>query len=117
MNEEVKVKWVAALRSGEYQQGQDSLRTYYLGVEQFCCLGVLCDLHARETGKHWSSDVEANRFKYDGEEELLPRSVAAWAGLDTSPVIQFGGQPLAITEVNDGGESFLDIADAIEGQL
>jgi hypothetical protein len=38
MDKELKEKWVAALRSGEYQQGR-----YYLRSEddRYCCLGVL----------------------------------------------------------------------------
>jgi hypothetical protein len=38
MDAELKAKWVAALRSGEYVQG-----TAYLESDgKFCCLGVLC---------------------------------------------------------------------------
>lgn len=40
MNPEWKAKWVAALRSGEYKQTREFLRT----STGFCCLGVLCDL-------------------------------------------------------------------------
>ena len=39
MTPELKAQWIAALRSGEYTQGYNHLRTengYY------CCLGVLC---------------------------------------------------------------------------
>lgn len=40
MNEELKKRWVDALRSGKYAQGQ-----LYLNKDRrFCCLGVLCDL-------------------------------------------------------------------------
>lgn len=40
MSPELKAKWVAALRSGEYKQGREVLRN----GDQFCCLGVLCDI-------------------------------------------------------------------------
>lgn len=33
-------KWVAALRSGKYQQTKDQLQNEY----GYCCLGVACDL-------------------------------------------------------------------------
>jgi hypothetical protein len=46
MNPEVKARWVAALRSGEYLQGTSTLR---IG-DQFCCLGVLCDIYSAERG-------------------------------------------------------------------
>ena len=39
MTPELKAKWVAALRSGEYTQGRYSLITEDGG---YCCLGVLC---------------------------------------------------------------------------
>lgn len=40
---EVKSKWIAALRSGEYAQGSGSLVDTQEedGTQQFCCLGVL----------------------------------------------------------------------------
>lgn len=41
LKEEWKTKWIAALRSGQYKQGQKCLRT---ADDCFCCLGVLCDL-------------------------------------------------------------------------
>jgi hypothetical protein len=40
MNTELKTKWLAALRSGEYTQTSGSLRDN----DGHCCLGVLCDV-------------------------------------------------------------------------
>lgn len=40
LNPEFKVRWLAALRSGEYKQGKDYLRKN----DSFCCLGVACNL-------------------------------------------------------------------------
>lgn len=40
MKQELKDKWIAALRSGEYQQGRAQLYDEATGA--FCCLGVLC---------------------------------------------------------------------------
>lgn len=45
MTPELKAKWIAALRSGEYQQGRGRLRT---DDNRFCCLGVLCAVTGRE---------------------------------------------------------------------
>lgn len=56
MNKEVKEKWIAALRSGSYKQGQFSLETE---EGEMCCLGVLCHVmfgNARE--KQDESGVE-----------------------------------------------------------
>lgn len=38
MNQELKAKWVAALRSGEYQQATGALKV----LDGYCCLGVFC---------------------------------------------------------------------------
>ncbi len=41
----VKAKWLEALRSGKYPQGEAALRTRMPnGTDSFCCLGVLCDV-------------------------------------------------------------------------
>lgn len=41
LDPEVKAKWVEALRSGRYKQGQHVLQT---PDGKFCCLGVYCDI-------------------------------------------------------------------------
>lgn len=40
LDEEFVRKWIEALRSGEYKQGRNQLRT----GDSFCCLGVACDI-------------------------------------------------------------------------
>lgn len=42
MDAEIKEKWVEKLRSGEYQQCQNTL--YKPASNTYCCLGVLCDI-------------------------------------------------------------------------
>jgi hypothetical protein len=42
MNAELKAKWVAALRSGDYKQTRGTLKD--LDLKVFCCLGVLCEV-------------------------------------------------------------------------
>jgi hypothetical protein len=63
MNPEIKARWVAALRSGEYQQTTGNLRT----ENGFCCLGVLCDLHSKATGIEWAVDTYGDYFYGDTE--------------------------------------------------
>ena len=41
MNKELRNKWVAALRSGDYLQGHESLVQKKDDQYSFCCLGVL----------------------------------------------------------------------------
>lgn len=42
MDQEVKQKWVEALRSGKYEQGYGGLCVGGLKGSRYCCLGVLC---------------------------------------------------------------------------
>lgn len=42
--EEIKQKWIAALESGNYIQGEGSLVYEEKGVKRHCCLGVLGDV-------------------------------------------------------------------------
>ena len=46
MNDNMKTVLVA-LRSGEYEQGKNQLQSEY----GYCCLGVMCDVFAKETGR------------------------------------------------------------------
>lgn len=113
MNPEVKAKWIAALRSGEYKQGFYQLRQ---SDGRSCCLGVLCDLHAKETKGEWMDGY------YLGEWSRLPAPVIIWAGLEYD---QYGKLPdgTSLFQHNDGQHGrimrkpFRDIADIIESQL
>jgi len=91
MNNEVKQQWLAALRGPDYQQGHKFLRTG-LG---FCCLGVLCDLFIKATGKGRWDKVESVNNGVEGDayynfvtpdsslkqNKILPDVVIEWAGL------------------------------------
>lgn len=82
MNPEIKEKWIAALESGEYEQGQQCLNDN----NKFCCLGVLSDLYIKETGlAQWKiKGISRKIFATIGQtidEHYLPKVVAEWAGL------------------------------------
>lgn len=115
MKPEIKQRWVAALRSGEYEQGNDFLKT---AGGQFCCLGVLCDLHSKETGTPWTENIYAPPFYLD-ERSYLPPEVMEWAGLNQSnPVIRTPDEgSLSLASRNDGGSTFQEIANLIEKEL
>lgn len=55
MDQKFKKKWVAALRSGKYAQGQKALCTPGKNFDRFCCLGVACDLL---DDKAWREDSD-----------------------------------------------------------
>ena len=37
-------EWIEALESGEYKQGRNKLRTETTNGNEFCCLGVACEV-------------------------------------------------------------------------
>jgi hypothetical protein len=117
MKAELKQKWVEALRSGKYQQGTGVLRTT---DNEYCCLGVLCDLVDRSA---WGvaeetftcvNGVDVPRVAYDfhskGDSSCysLPYTLEVNLKLtNTTPLI----------DMNDGGKSFAEIADWIEREI
>lgn len=126
MNPEVKAKWLAALRSGDYAQAKGSLKDDLYEDENnpteatsvgYCCLGVLCELARQEGGVLTSiSKSFSGIYNYDGESGLLPFSVQQWSGLnDSSPEYQNeDGEYIWLTDLNDNGKTFAELADIIE---
>lgn len=119
MNPEVKQKWVAALRSGEYNQGQGCLRN---DDDSYCCLGVLCDLYAKEQNNHyWRIDeCDHMMYNFDGRLQFPPPSVwKDWAELEIDdPFVPYeDSKLLQLSSLNDDGLTFEQIADLIEENL
>lgn len=126
MKKSVKKKWLKALRSGEYSQTSGTLRRKSNdGVTSFCCLGVLCNIHAQEHPE--IAAKETNPEVYLKSSALLPIEVAEWAGLTKDFI---GGDPngaavdigvtyrdrfTTLAALNDDeGLSFKEIANVIE---
>ena len=121
MKQEIKERWVEALRSGKYEQGTGTLTT---GSGRYCCLGVLCDLAVADGAIEPPTLVEAgddgDRLAYRNETEHLPRAVQLWAGLDQdSPEVHDPDEDYwkELVGLNDDvGLTFHEIADLIEAQ-
>jgi len=112
MNPQIKQKWVSALRSGDYQQGQNYLRT----DNGFCCLGVLCDLYIKENNVEWNLANNGQNYEFQNKESHLPSSVVGWAGVeDSNPYVNGGIGTLS--GLNDKGFTFNEIAGLIEEHL
>ena len=111
MKTEIAVKWIQALESGDYPQGKGKLRA----AEGFCCLGVLCDLFKKETGKgKWErTRYKHKMFSVDGHRSavVLPLDVMYWAGLLTieGELTNKG----SLVGMNDRGKTFQEIAKVI----
>ena len=108
MDREIRDKWIAALRSGKYQQGRCTLRDKQ---NKFCCLGVLCDITSPEGWK-------------------LPKGRKLYYMYNSSGYIRdehgkflflSEGEQNQLTAMNDGligkPKTFLEIADWIEANL
>jgi hypothetical protein len=91
MDKELKAKWVAALRSGKYAQGQGDYFDPETGT--YCCLGVLdiVDLGDACTNLHLWGEAESKAGESSQLQELI--------------------------RMNDTGKSFSEIADWIEANL
>ena len=114
MNARIKRKWVAALRSGKYAQGQGFLKDEDGG---YCCLGVLCSIFAKEKSKLGVKFIGESdgTWSFMGSGATLPVVVADWAGLDNvDPTI---GPVTAVGLNDDQYRSFRYIARMIEKYL
>lgn len=124
MNPEIKAKWVVALRSGDYPQTTNVLHRTK-AVEGFpagyCCLGVLCDLAVKDGIINPPVPDEFSGYaRYDGSVAYLPFSVGRWSDLKGSPAVEPTADWIKInhlTQLNDSGSSFEEIADWIEANL
>jgi hypothetical protein len=93
MDQELKAKWVAALRSGDYKQCKGKMNL----DDTFCCLGVLRGLLPQE-------------LRFIDDPALLTKEQSLAVGL--TPDRQRG-----LSTMNDSGNTFAEIADHIERNL
>jgi hypothetical protein len=106
MDQEVKAKWVEALRSGKYAQSFNLLQDGH----GHCCLGVLCDLVDKDgwwvqDGGEIYTEIEHRTCRTFPHETVLSLSKLA---------------PDAAAELarqNDAGLDFAEVADWIEKYL
>jgi hypothetical protein len=122
MNPELKQKWVTALRSGDYKQGQGKLRyrLEHQEEDRFCCLGVLCDV----AGVEWES---VNLRAYGGEREIeyrVDNPEGGFSSITSLPIaisdlaeFELGTQDSLILLNDTEGKDFEFIADWIEENL
>lgn len=122
-----RAKLVAALRSGDYEQTEGRLRKRGTidGGTRYCCLGVACKIS--ELGE-FENDTDTYVVDPDtiggASDTHLPHPVRHWLGFASESgriddMIDDGiatphGARRCLTDANDSGVSFNDIADAIE---
>lgn len=136
MKQNIMKKWIKALRSGKYKQGQGTLKQYdSKGNAQHCCLGVLCELYNQEMKKNKKktlpektingSDFSHGYTKFGNKLDDLPVEVRKWAGMKNSMgefytgINWFGDYKVekikeSLADLNDNGKKFKTISNIIE---
>lgn len=134
MNPVIKAMWLEDLRSGNFPQGTGLLHRAHSdngSDHRFCCLGVLSERAVAEgvceREPHREADNVNTSFRGvkvyvdpDGyaDHHYLTPAIRAWAGLDESdPYVVINGRRSRLSQHNDEGATFEQIADAIEEQL
>lgn len=103
----VKEKWIKALTSGEYTQGEGYLEYEEEGVRKNCCLGVLCRIQGEQPEKDSLSD---KFYLYDNQVAIPSDNFLA--KVDLAP-----NEANRLAEMNDDGHSFEEIAEFIDLNL
>lgn len=102
----MRKKWVAALRSGEYRQGAGTLvNRVDGGGTAYCCLGVLVRLCGHADHEMFGIATLTSGFR-DVRDAVGLRT--GWGDIDDTC--------RNLVSMNDGGASFAEIADLIEGE-
>lgn len=134
MKSTIRNLWLDMLVSGQYDQTQSVLHGHDGG---FCCLGVLCDIHANVSPRRlpWFTNDEGK--EYDGTTGMPSTNISRWAfpelkELDQADyqydekigktVLKFPDTPSGraemfmnkLAEMNDQGKTFAQIAKVIE---
>lgn len=102
---EQKKAWLAALRSGEYEQGVYELRR----ESKYCCLGVACEVFGPGLILHDTGLISEPEYVASDT-----GSSTHWYG--TAQLAQLDVMTRAIA-LNDSGKSFSEIADFLEVNL
>lgn len=121
--QELRRKWVEALRSGEFLQTDCALHDDH----GYCCLGVACEVFEREFPGELNVTLDDNGYwHYDGEDTFLPEKVADAFGIHpegrtkNSRLLETPTQSSnslyenSLYDLNDSGVTFTEIADVIE---
>lgn len=122
MDKELKEKWVAALRSGKYKQGRMVLRD---GNNNYCCLGVLCDLIDNTKWKYenevcFHDGTNRQVYSYDKQTAFLSEEIQLkYLDTDKNRIEDYHKYDLLweLANMNDQNQTFNQIANYIEKNL
>ena len=125
LDPEFKRKWVAALRSGEYQQGSGSLKaagnggTLAAPTTEFllCCLGVACDVYNPNGWVECADEVDNYDWQFPEVDLDAGELQVCEYNENTLPFISVHDASTLISMNDDDGANFEVIADFIEENL
>lgn len=100
-----QLKWLAALESGEYEQGTEG---FLCMNGKYCCLGVAAEIFKTEQTKVKRSPI-TEAMLYGEEENVAPQYVIDALHLRSNTGIIMGKE-YCLTELNDTGTTFKEIA-------
>lgn len=100
---EFATKWVEALRSGDYEQGNGELKTPY--KNNYCCLGVACQIAdvKRISGRGWIGYKDSHFARPN--KKIPPLLIG---DCNENKFVQ------QVSSMNDNGKTFTYIANFIE---
>lgn len=105
MKAAAKKRWIEALRSGKFLQGQRRLRPT---KQEYCCLGVLAKTEGEKFTKAKGPHYGIRGDKGDGRADVvLPKWFLAKVGLSVKQQSTLAGK-------NDKGQTFDQIATYIQ---
>ncbi len=125
-------KWIVALRSGDFTQGDGYLaRQNDEGTTQYCCMGVGCVVMGAESFLNATLMDGTTALSFEGAVKMPPRSFIEWLGLGMPEFMEHAVEINLELDVADGriwpfefialdsmndtlNLSFGEIADAIE---
>lgn len=111
--------WIAALRSGEFQQTTGTMERRIATTVEHCCLGVACRTAMQHGIRLSVSLVEGANPRaqvafFDGACGVLPTKVVKWLGSNRDDP---HWESIAASVLNDSGKTFEGIADLAERHL
>lgn len=125
-------RWIDALRSGDYNQGQGQLHLEEdeygdKAPESYCCLGVLCKVKGVDPDDRIERVVDGVRVEVTDGSMIHAGLLNEWTGLevDSYPFVSEGRATITgnsddgsltshLAMINDDGKSFKQIANTIE---
>ena len=108
MDKALKAKWLEALRSGRYKQGRRRLRNC---KDEFCCLGVLCDISGQG---QWRQGDYSSNYCYYKEEESNSYGLPSFM-VNVDGARRAGGELVGLNDIDQ--LSFPRIANWIEKNI